>query len=718
MNRVILGCAAVCCAASVWADIVLFDAAATPADAIRAQDNAEIALKDGVLRVKTPKSNAYPGARISGKWDLTGHNVVEVELDQAYAGSWPMRLRLLNPGGNPGARKDSYVNVFRTDGKKRVFSNFVPPRMPEWDKIVQKLTVVRKWALPAAVFRSIDIDGLEWDRKISFCDLDPANVTEVAVYYNAPIEAHEFGIRRIVAKKSEAQVAEFAKMNADTFFPFIDQYGQFKWKEWPDKVHSDADLRRMRDKEREDLAAHPGPDRRDKFGGWLDGPQLKATGAFRVEKVDGKWWMVDPEGRLWWSHGPVRVTPSSAITPLDQHEDWFERLPAADSPFAQFYTTRDELLWPYYVKRNIKRTYDFSAANIRRKYGENWFDAYADLSHRRLRSWGCNTIANSSDKRICLMDRTPYTDRFELKSRPLVDKGMWWPFRDPFDPSFRQNVRENMEAHKEEMEDPWCFGFFVDNELSWGGDGDLARWTLQGPADLCAKTEFRRWLQAKYPDADALNRAWWKGEKVYADWDAFLTATKVPGADANADLNAFACEIAEAYYRNIREEFKKAAPNKLYMGCRYAGGAKDFVLRAAAKYCDIISFNRYAKEISGLNLPKGIDKPVIIGEFHFGALDRGPFCPGLIMLKDQNERAAVYRQYVRSALENPIIIGVHWHQYSDQATSGRFDGENMQVGWTDVCDTPYWETVAAIREIGYPMYEIRWKAARTTSTEK
>ena len=88
------------------------------------------------------------------------------------------------------------------------------------------------------------------------------------------------------------------------------------------------------------------------------------------------------------------------------------------------------------------------------------------------------------------------------------------------------------------------------------------------------------------------------------------------------------------------------------------------------------------------------------------------------MLKDQNERAAVYRQYVRSALENPIIIGVHWHQYSDQATSGRFDGENMQVGWTDVCDTPYWETVAAIREIGYPMYEIRWKAARTTSTEK
>ena len=75
-----------------------------------------------------------------------------------------------------------------------------------------------------------------------------------------------------------------------------------------------------------------------------------------------------------------------------------------------------------------------------------------------------------------------------------------------------------------------------------------------------------------------------------------------------------------------------------------------------------------------------------IGEFHFGALDRGPFCPGLILLKDQAERAETYRRYVRTSLEHPNIVGVHWHQFSDQATAGRFDGENMQVGWTDVSD--------------------------------
>ena len=130
-------------------------------------------------------------------------------------------------------------------------------------------------------------------------------------------------------------------------------------------------------------------------------------------------------------------------------------------------------------------------------------------------------------------------------------------------------------------------------------------------------------------------------------------------------------------------------------------------MKAAAKYCDVLSYNIYRRHLREFKLPDGIDKPILVGEFHFGALDRGPFCLGLILLKDQEERGRTYVDYVRSALEHPQFVGVHWHQFSDQATSGRFDGENMQVGWTDVCDTPYWETVRALREIGYDLYPTR-----------
>jgi hypothetical protein len=98
----------------------------------------------------------------------------------------------------------------------------------------------------------------------------------------------------------------------------------------------------------------------------------------------------------------------------------------------------------------------------------------------------------------------------------------------------------------------------------------------------------------------------------------------------------------------------------------------------------------------------------MIGEFHFGATDRGPFGTGVRQAKDQNDRAEKLKAYVRSSLDNPQIIGVHWHQFADQATSGRFCGEGLQVGWTDICDRPYPETIKAVREVGAELYTRRW----------
>ena len=146
----------------------------------------------------------------------------------------------------------------------------------------------------------------------------------------------------------------------------------------------------------------------------------------------------------------------------------------------------------------------------------------------------------------------------------------------------------------------------------------------------------------------------------------------------------------------------------LYMGCRFAGHhPNELVVRQASKYCDIISYNIYADVLDELRLPTGVDKPIMIGEFHFGSLDRGLFHASLILTKNQKDRAQHYYDYVESALKHPNVIGTHWHQFSDQCTTGRFDGENFQVGFTDVADQPYEETIKKIREIGYKMYKTR-----------
>ncbi len=128
----------------------------------------------------------------------------------------------------------------------------------------------------------------------------------------------------------------------------------------------------------------------------------------------------------------------------------------------------------------------------------------------------------------------------------------------------------------------------------------------------------------------------------------------------------------------------------------------------AAKYCDVVSFNRYRFTADELRLPDGAeDKPIIIGEFHFGALDRGPLHTGLASVSSQAQRGEAYRMFLRTALHNPAAVGAHWFQYGDHPITGRFDGENYQIGFLDTCDTPYVETTAASRDVGQMLYQLR-----------
>src|SRR5262249_41105062 len=156
----------------------------------------------------------------------------------------------------------------------------------------------------------------------------------------------------------------------------------------------------------------------------------------------------------------------------------------------------------------------------------------------------------------------------------------------------------------------------------------------------------------KYDSIDALNRAWGAG---HASWDALLNSQAAPDPKkASADLAAFATKTAEQYFRVCREAVKEVAPNNLYLGCRFAW-VNDRAVRAAARYCDVIGYNLYQDGVADFRLPGGIDRPVVIGEFHFGALDRGPFHPGLRPVDNQRQRGEAYRRYLRGALANPCL---------------------------------------------------------------
>ncbi len=168
----------------------------------------------------------------------------------------------------------------------------------------------------------------------------------------------------------------------------------------------------------------------------------------------------------------------------------------------------------------------------------------------------------------------------------------------------------------------------------------------------------------------------------------------------------FYSRIAEKYFSVCSEAVKKVMPGTLYLGCRFAW-CNDLAVRAAAKHCDVIGYNKYAYSVGDFQQPEGIDKPAIIGEFHFGALDRGLFHTGLRATENQTDRANKLSHYLRGALQNPNWVGAHWFQFGDQAATGRGDSENYQIGFVDIADNPYPETTAASRELGESMYQIR-----------
>jgi len=531
--------------------------------------------------------------------------------------------------------------------------------------------------------------------------IDTANVTQLVIFVNRPEKDYVFEISNIRASGTVESV------EVENFIPFIDEFGQYMHKDWPGKTHSEQELIASERIERKDLASHPGPEHRNKYGGWSIGPERRATGSFRVEKYLGKWWLVDPEGCLFWSHG-IDCVHSSTSTPITDREEYFSSLPKSNSRYAAFYGTASWAPHGYLKDRGPYKTYDLFRANLLRKYGRDWQNVFDAITQERLRSWGFNTIGNWSDEGIYLMRKTPYVCTVNSNSRKLEGSdGYWGKFFDVFDPEFEKSVRAAFEKEKgRTAEDPWCIGYFVHNELSWGDDISLAVATLISPAEQPAKRAFLKDLQDKYTYVANLNRVW---GTAYSSWDAFLMSREAPDKDrARVDLQDFYQRTAERYFRTIRSAMTSVAPLKLYLGCRFAW-ANDIATNAASKYCDVVSFNKYTYSVEDFRPTMEVERPIIIGEFHFGALDRGMFHTGLRSTANQKDRAEKYKEYVRGALRNPYIVGTHWFQYKDQATTGRGDGENYQIGFLDVCDRPYPEIVEAAREVGYSLYEYRLK---------
>lgn len=441
---------------------------------------------------------------------------------------------------------------------------------------------------------------------------------------------------------------------------------------------------------------------RSRFGGWK-AQRTTPIGWFYTDRIDGRWWLIDPDGYPFVSKGVCHVSY------------------VADHCPALGYT-------PY-------------GRATEKKYGS--INKFAAAAAKRLQDWGYNTVGAWSNGELFEQDM-PYTVILGLAAKA----GASWQhggFPDVFSDSFRRKVEAEAEAHcAPRAGDPYLLGYFTDNELWWGSDPrgmqTLLECFLAMPADAAGKKAAVDFLLKKYKDVAALDQAW---DSQFGSREKLLRTTKRRlslNAAGKADAADFLQLVARQYFQVCRDAIRQYDPYHLILGCRFAGppppevlaalkvagklnvlesyvdmadeidhfwferGGAENLLKSARGLVDVLSVNYY-----GLVPDKDLldrahqlsEAPILVSEFGFKAMDSGlPNTKGAgLPVATQADRARSFTSYVSALLTLPYAVGYHWFEHADEPAQGRFDGENCNYGLVNIRDEPWELLVKKMTEV-------------------
>jgi len=477
--------------------------------------------------------------------------------------------------------------------------------------------------------------------------------------------------------------------------PLLDEFGQSTLHDWVAKTRSESELIERLKSQLETAPHRRFPESYSRWGGWKE-LRFEAKGYFRTHHDGKRWWLVDPDGYAFWSTGLdcVRPDTDANIEGLESALSW---LPEPESEFKS----------AFHVSFEGHRHFNYLIANFIRAFGpERWYDCWATIALSLMREWGFNTVANWSDWRIASREGFPYVRPLHLHVRhvPYIFRD----FPDVFHPDFEQDAAEFAEPLRETAEDPAFIGYFLMNEPTWGFAKQLP---AEGMLLTTPSCETRRtlsdFLREKYSNSNAALSGSWGVDVTFAEiaegeWKKPITQS------ARADLAEFSTLMVKRLYKTLSRACKQVDPNHLNLGARYYTVPPDWAVEGM-KCFDVFSINCYMERVPADRLAPLSEKlgmPIMIGEWHFGALDVGLPASGIGRVPNQEERGKAFRVYLETAAAEPWCVGVHWFTLYDQSAIGRFDGENYNIGFLDVCNRPYEEMVNAAKLSHQRIYEV------------
>ena len=486
---------------------------------------------------------------------------------------------------------------------------------------------------------------------IGFTDrVGPINeVDSLGVVMRRPIGSQTLEIRAVKL----TMAAEDAILEPN---PLVDEFGQWIPDEGPGIAKSLHELKSAWSEEEKTLQSDTDIFKYCQYGGYL-GTNAKASGFFRVEKIDDKWWLVDPDGHLFFSTG-ITCINGWCDTRFEGREGIFAAKPPAFTDSKLLGTCADGKLLG---RKGDKSFYTF---NLHRRFGSDWYQKWIDLTIRRMDNWGINTIGKWSDPDLENSHRKAYV--LFLRGWGIETGIMGMPDVYTADYIGKTDSAAAVQCTPRK-DDPYLLGYLIGQEPPWvHRELELVDAILAGP-QTPMQSELKKHLT---------------------------------GGDTQDRRRTFVYDTYSKLIDIINANIRKYDSNHLILGCGFAGRSPAQIIKASQRCFDVFSFTSFSyvanlKEIQNIYQLSGL--PVIIGEFHFGIPGRG-LSAGLVQTKTLEESGVAYRYYVENSAVHPAVIGIHWFQWIDQPSTGRMDGENYNTGMVDITDRPYNKLIDAVKE--------------------
>lgn len=399
-----------------------------------------------------------------------------------------------------------------------------------------------------------------------------------------------------------------------------------------------------------------------KFGGFL-ARTYEATGFFRTEQIDGRWWFIDPEGHPYICRG-------LAVFSMGGSDRQKQALQEKFSTAQNWAENQQEML---------------------RGYGFNGLGA-----------WSAVDVVRKSEHPL------PYTviispmGRYKAKHIKRYGgkyhKAGWQNYRFDlamvFDSEFDEFVEKELAKAADYKDDPYLVGYFTDNEIPWVNDA------LDRHLTCLAKDE----------QAYLVVSEWFNNRKGH-----------VAGADeiTPEDRAAFNAFYLETYLSKVTAALRKYDPNHLYLGCRFNQHREELVSRSmfevAGKYMDVVSINHYQRwQPETKKMADWVEwsgKPFLITEFYTKGEDSGlPNNTGAGWnVHTQQERGWFYQNFTMELLKSRGCVGWHWFTYMDndpQNTKTDYSNRDSNKGIVRWNFEPYTELLEPMKQLNESVWSL------------